>query len=73
MKKYLLVPMALFSLSVVAEVAIVVHPSNAATLNPEAIAQIYLGRSKSFPDGKAALPLGQAEGVKPPSNLTRKY
>ncbi len=72
MKKYLLVPMALFSLSVVAEVAIVVHPSNAATLNPEAIAQIYLGRSKSFPDGKAALPLGQAEGSKTTEQFNQK-
>ncbi len=72
MKKYLLVPMALFSLTVVAEVAIVVHPSNAATLNPEAIAQIYLGRSKSFPDGKAALPLGQAEGSKTTEQFNQK-
>ncbi len=59
MKKILLVPLALFSLSVAAEIAVVVHPSNAAALNPEAIAQIYLGRSKSFPDGKAALPSGK--------------
>ena len=72
MKKILWVPLALFSASVFAEVAVVVHPSNAAVLNPEAIAQIYLGRSKSFPDGKAALPLGQAEGSKTTEQFNQK-
>lgn len=72
MKKTLWVPLALFSASVFAEVAVVVHPSNAAALNPEAIAQIYLGRSKSFPDGKAALPLGQAEGSKTTEQFNQK-
>ncbi len=72
MKKILLVPLALLSMSVVAEVAVVVHPSNSVTLNPEAIAQIYLGRSKSFPDGKAALPLGQAESSKTTEQFNQK-
>ena len=72
MKKILWVPLALFSASVFAEVAVVVHPSNAAALNAEAIAQIYLGRSKSFPDGKAALPLGQAEGSKTTEQFNQK-
>lgn len=64
MKKVLFVPLALCSVAVAAEIAVVVHPSNAAALNPEAIAQIYLGRSKSFPDGQAALPLGQPDSSK---------
>jgi len=72
MKKMFWVPLALLSLSVSAEVAVVVHPSNAAALSPEAIAQIYLGRSKSFPDGKAALPLGQPEGSKTNEQFNEK-
>ncbi len=72
MKKILLVPLALLSMSVAAEIAVVVHPSNAAALNPEAIAQIYLGRSKSFPDGKAALPLGLPESSKTTEMFNQK-
>ena len=44
-----------------AEIAVIVHPSNAAALDADAIAQIYLGRSKTFPDAKPALPLAQAD------------
>jgi len=62
MNKLVLLPVALFSLTVFADVAVVVHPSNSAALDADAIAQIYLGRSKSFPDGKPALPVGHAEG-----------
>lgn len=72
MKKVLWVPLAFWTMSVTAEVAVIVHPSNTASLNPEAIAQIYLGRSKSFPDGKAALPLGQPEGSKTTEQFNQK-
>jgi ABC-type phosphate transport system substrate-binding protein len=54
--------MFFFSINAMAEVVVVVHPSNTAALNAEEISKIYLGRSKSFPDGKAAIPLAQADG-----------
>jgi len=72
MKKFLWVPLAFISISAVAEVAVVVHPSNAVALNSEAIAQIYLGRSKSFPDGKTVLPLGQLESSKVTEQFNQK-
>lgn len=49
--------------SVFADIAVVVHPSNAAALTQEQISQIYLGRSKSFPDGKSVIVLGQKDAA----------
>ena len=45
-----------------AEVAIIVHPSNAATLSEGDIAKIYLGKSKKFPGGETALALDKPAG-----------
>jgi ABC-type phosphate transport system substrate-binding protein len=72
MTKTFWISLALFSGSVAAEVAVVVHPSNAVSLNTEAIAQIYLGRTKSFPDGKPALPLAQAESSQATEQFNQK-
>ena len=63
MNRVWLVPMFFLSINALAAVAVVVHPSNTAALNAEEISKIYLGRSKSFPDGKAAIPLAQADGT----------
>ena len=62
MKRLLLTTLFLTNFSVFAEVVVVVHPSNSAALNAEEISKLYLGRTKSFPDGKAAIPVAQAEG-----------
>jgi ABC-type phosphate transport system substrate-binding protein len=65
MNRLLLVPLLFIGINAFAEVAVVVHPSNASTLNAEEISKLYLGRSKSFPDGKAAIPLalGDSSGA----------
>ena len=39
----------------VAEVAIVVHPSNDSTFDKSSIKKIFLGKSKSFSNGRAAI------------------
>ncbi|ATC94030.1 phosphate ABC transporter substrate-binding protein [Pseudoalteromonas tunicata] len=39
------------SLNVMAEVAVVVHPSSTVTLDQDEIAKIYLGKTKSFANG----------------------
>ena len=44
-----------------AEVAVIVHPSNAATLDENSIERIFLAKSKSFSDGSSAIPINQAE------------
>lgn len=42
-----------------AEVAVVVNPANSATLDKGSIKKIFLGKSKSFPDGATAKPVNQ--------------
>ncbi|WP_299079200.1 phosphate ABC transporter substrate-binding protein [uncultured Paraglaciecola sp.] len=47
----------LFSQGAFAEVAVVVNPSNAATLSNDDIKRLFLGKSKSFPGGASAEPV----------------
>lgn len=63
MQRVVLLIAGSFIASVCADIAVVVHPSNTAALTQEQISQIYLGRSKSFPDGKSVIVLGQKDGV----------
>lgn len=60
--KALLVAATLFASVAQAEIAVVVHPSNAANLDASNLSRIFLGKMKSFPGGVQALPLNQAEG-----------
>jgi ABC-type phosphate transport system substrate-binding protein len=46
-----------------AEIAVVVHPSNAGSIDAKEIERIFLGKSKSFPSGSQALPINQSEGT----------
>jgi ABC-type phosphate transport system substrate-binding protein len=68
MKIILRIIMALAFLNVSAfvraEVAVVVHPSSGiASLTEDDVARIFLGKSKSFPNGAAAVPVNQDEGA----------
>ncbi len=72
MKRLLLTTLFLTNFSVFAEVVVVVHPSNSAALNAEEISKLYLGRTKSFPDGKAAIPVGQTEGSASTESFNQK-
>lgn len=47
------------SLSSFAEVVVVVHPSNDATLDKKLVQRIFLGKSKKFSNGKEVLPINQ--------------
>lgn len=52
------------SMVVSAETAVIVSASNAnATLDKSTISKIFLGKSKSFPDGSQALPIDQNDGT----------
>lgn len=44
-----------------AEVAVIVHPSNAAAMDADFVNKLYLGREKSFPGGATAIPLALAD------------
>lgn len=46
-----------------AEVAVVVNPGNSNTLSQEDIQNIYLIKTKVFPNGKPAIPIDQTEGA----------
>ncbi len=65
MKLHVLLVSILFSLSsafCVAETAVIVHPSNSASLSQKDIANLFLGKKKSFPGGGQAIPVNQEEG-----------
>ena len=46
-----------------AEVAVIVHPSAGVdSLTEDDVSRLFLGKSKSFPSGSAAVPINQSEG-----------
>ncbi len=45
-----------------AEVEVVVHPSNSAALDKDAIKRIFLGKTRAFPGGGEAVPIALKEG-----------
>jgi len=65
MKKFNILFLTLFLLSampVIAEVVIIVHPSNNSDINKALIKRIYLGKTKKFTDGKQVVPVNQQQG-----------
>ena len=58
-----LIACALLSASVVADIAVVVHPSNANVVSSDDLSRLFLGRASSFADGSKATPLNLAEGA----------
>lgn len=40
-----------------AEVQVIVHPSNGASIDSAALSNIFLGKSSEFPDGSIAVPI----------------
>lgn len=61
--KALTLTMALAVSSVSAEVAVIVHPSNAATLDQAEIARLFTGRGTTFNNGNKATALNLAEAA----------
>ena len=45
-----------------AEVAVIVNPANGDNIGKDDIQKIYLAKTKTFPGGKTAIPVDQAEG-----------
>ncbi|MCY7295922.1 phosphate ABC transporter substrate-binding protein [Alteromonas sp. a30] len=50
------------SSNVLAEVAVIVHPSNTSQLNTESIKRIFLGKDVLFPDGSKIAPMAMESG-----------
>ncbi|MBU2883260.1 phosphate ABC transporter substrate-binding protein [Psychrosphaera sp. B3R10] len=65
MKKLLKLSIACFALlastASFAEIAVIVHPSNNAELDSNAISRLFLGKLKSFPGGDQAVPINLSE------------
>lgn len=62
MKTLAFILLTLFSSVSMAEIAVIVHPSNASNLDDSSITRIFLGKAKSFPDGSQAIAVNQTEG-----------
>ncbi len=54
-----------FSVSSFADVVVIVHPSNSATLSAKNVQRIFLGKEKKFPDGKETIPVNQISDAAP--------
>jgi len=53
----------LFSPLAYSEVSIIVHPSNTNDMSKKEISRIFLGKSKSFPNGDSAVPIVLKDGT----------
>lgn len=62
----------LMSASSLAEIAVIVHPSNGASLDANAISRIFLGKMKSYPGGGQAVPLTLSESSGQTSEFNKK-
>ncbi len=54
-----------------AEVEVVVHPSNAAALDKDSIKRIFLGKTRAFPGGGEAVPIALKEGTAEDADFTK--
>lgn len=53
-----------------AEIEVIVHPSNADTLDKDAIQRIFLGKTRAFPGGAEAVPISFNEGTPEEAEFT---
>lgn len=51
------------SSSVLAEVVVIVHPSNSASIDAKSTQRIFLGKEKKFSTSKEAIPINQSAGT----------
>ena len=64
MKKIILAGvLSLCSISIFAEVAVIINPSNASNIDANTIKKIYLGKSKSFDNGAKVNPVNQNDNA----------
>ena len=54
-----------------AEIEVVVHPSNAAAFDKSAIQRIFLGKTRAFPSGAEAVPIALREGSTGDADFTK--
>ena len=59
----------LFSQQVIADVAVIVHPSNDSSIDQSAIKRMFLGKTKAFSNGRSAILLS----LDPSSPITEEF
>ena len=59
----------LFSFQAVASIAVIVNPTNDATLSNKEIQRIFLKKAKKYPNGLSAIPVTQT----PDANITSQF
>ena len=55
-----------------AEIEVIVHPSNGATLDQDSIQRIFLGKTRAFPGGGEAVAISASEGSPEEAEFTEK-
>lgn len=59
LKLLLVASLTSFTYTAAAEVVVIVHPSNAASVSAKNVQRIFLGKAKKFPGGSSVTPLNQ--------------
>jgi ABC-type phosphate transport system substrate-binding protein len=59
--KRLLIILCFITPCALADIFVVVHPSNGSSPDKDFVARLFLGKLKQFPDGATAIPLSQAD------------
>ena len=72
MKKILVSMLFAMSFSAAADVAVIVHSGNSATVDKAQIARIFLGKNKTFPNGEKAVPVSTKSGSGAESEFNQK-
>jgi len=70
--KLCILPLICCSHLTLADIAVIVHPSNNNLMDASAISRLFLGKSKKFPDGTVAIPLNQVEASTSTSQFNSK-
>ncbi|WP_185233363.1 phosphate ABC transporter substrate-binding protein [Teredinibacter franksiae] len=60
--RLLFIPVLFCAATVIADTAVIIHPSNASALDKDTVKKIFLGKTKSFPSGGTAVPINQKDG-----------
>lgn len=61
--KFSVIPLVFFAQFATAEVAVIVHPSNAAAIDQAEITRLFTGRGATFASGAKATPLNQNDSA----------
>lgn len=62
MKKYIAAALTLLSTSAMADIAVIVHPSNQSEFDNEMLVRIFTGKARSFSNGQIVVPVNLREG-----------